>query len=429
MSSLKSKKSSKDTKTPDIDKKELEPRGSFANLKSLDLSRHQFSYFILASLSWWPEEIVIFLEALNSSYNDFINHYLNNASSFDSAIKRAVYLMLDKKYQKIQEIKRFSAVCGNFKIVDDYLVKMMTESNCHMYENREHKRSPDEDKHAQLAEAIRGFVALIPTIKEQDQKPGNDEERLLHVYSGVYILKTLYARFDNDMRSLLLAALDGHVTDLSVRSLTKNLLKEIDISLLTPLRNHYDAVLLNKVCLFRDMVMFAAYSAELFSYVFCFTRNVGVSSSEASKLIPQLPTPSVVERLEKVYRFYLLRTREKNIKQEAVVRHEDKDFEKLIAESEKAATNLDTPRYCREDAYIEPPSMGTKNKIKKLSRVRKASQDSPSSLSGHSAREDTYTISETGTSDRSSSVKVPESKSGSTISTSHSSVDVPKIDE
>lgn len=351
--------------------------------RTQDLSRHKFSITILSEMNWWPDEMILMVEILFLSYNEFINTYRSNSAMFDLAIRNAIYFMNQKKYSSASEINRF-VVTGDYNIPDNYLSAVIAEDNCYMREIEDRKRSIHENKHYLLMKALEILLTLAP-IEDGGLTLKKEYEDLIRMYVTIYNLKNMYAIVDDTLRCVISSALQNTHIGINLYTYFKDLLEDCDNRILIHLRKYYDEQLFTKVNIFRDLLLYAYHSTKQFNYVFNFARN----AQHPEKLCPHpIIDNDTLKRIEYVYKFYLASVASRENK--ARIIRNSGNFEEMVSQinSTDGATQLITPRYTRsyddlkgleghrESTFlISLPSVIPIGKNKRKERVRKASMD------------------------------------------------------
>jgi hypothetical protein len=292
--------------------------------RTQDLSRNNFTYAILSSICWWPDEILLFVEILSLAYNEFINIYRSDSTSFDEAIRTAIYFMNQKPYSNEPQISRFIHH-GDFKIVDNYLSTVIAEDNCYMRELEDRKRSSNEHKHYLLARALETLLTLTP-IKDGDNVFKNNHEESVRMYATIYNLKNMYAMLDDTLRAVLSASLGNVNTGINLSTTFGDLLEEFDSKILANIHEHYEGQLFTKALTFRDLLLYGYHSTCQFSHVFG-----SQHSTKDNKTLFYQPSidAKTVERIQYVYKYYLSQIRVRETKT-AIVSATDK-FEDMVS--------------------------------------------------------------------------------------------------
>lgn len=327
--------------TPHIDDKSRE------YFRSQDLSRDNFSYSTLASICWWPDEILLFVEILSLAYNEFINIYRSNSSSFDEAIRTAIYFMNQKPYSNEPRISRFIHH-GDFKIVDNYLSTVIAEDNCYMREIEDRKRSSNEHKHYLLAKALETLLTLAP-IRDGDNMFKKEHEELVRMYVTIYNLKNMYAMLDDTLRTGLSMCLEDMDTGINLSVTFDELLEEFDARILVNIREHYDEQLFTRALIFRDLLLYGYHSTSQFNHIF---DQRSLKKDNRTLFYQPLITDKATKRIEYVYKYYLsqIRAREKKT---AIVSTTDK-FEEMVSKiNDDNIMSIVSPRYIRNQGDIK----------------------------------------------------------------------------
>lgn len=345
------------TKAPfaEPDKEELAEKPidekSTSFFRSQDLSRARFSYEILSETSWWPDEILLFLEILHVAYTDFINTYLANGSMFDLPIKKATYFMFLGCYQKYSDISRYVSQ-GDYRINDSYLNQVVHEDNCYMYELESRPRSINEGKHFLLTQALEKLMSLAP-ISEGDQLLGKENEQVVSIFLCVYNLRTIYCTTDSLLRSHLVSLLKGRSPiGGSLILYFRDILEDIEGKLLSQMKLYYDATLFNNICIFRDLILFARYATAQFHHVFSFKRQF---DENVGRLSPLTYTEESMKRIEHIYHYHAARVARNKAVSEVIAA--DKSVISSVAEKDQESTAVKTPRYSRGRESVKPTSL------------------------------------------------------------------------
>jgi len=332
---------------------------SIDHFKRQNLDRDQFGYSVLSDISWWPDEILLFLEVLRISYQDFINPYMSTANTFDTSIRNAIYFMNQKKYNKIPDIEKF-VKCGNFEIPDNYLNLVISEDNCYMHELEERKRSVNETKHYLLSRALDKLISL-GGIYDGDLVFKKEHESAVRMYLIIYNIRNAYAVVDDTLRLLLRAALDKNKMDIQIYNFVYDLINDLDERVITHLYSglswsnpdldggpELNNKLFGKIYIFRDLLLYTLHNSLNFNHTFTFKRDITRNLDGIEALSPlrnnkynKFFNDEVVNRIEYVYKYYLGILAEKFRKNEKLLN--GTDFDSLRNESDKS--NILTPRY------------------------------------------------------------------------------------
>lgn len=348
-------------------------------LKKFSIPRSNFSYEVLSDVSWWPDEIVTFLEVLRLAYCDFINLHITKAALFDSPIRNAIYFMNQKPYSNDEEIKRF-LIGANFEICDNYLNRMISEDNCYMYELEDRNRSPNEKKHYYLSRALKKLMSFCPIVAD-DLMLKKEYEELVRVYTIIYDVRTMYAVIDDMLRNVVRGAIKGNILGINLNNSFRELIAEIDESLVPQLGKHHDDNLFNNVHLFRDLLLVASYRTSQFNHIFNHKPDIGKESSK--KQISYLINTELsffdnetIKRIEYVYNYYLNSLINRSLKNDVI--KGAIDFNSMLLELKGTIPDLLSPRYSRNSTSLKDSSVNyfiidINKERKKPSKIRQHS--------------------------------------------------------
>ena len=306
----------------------IEIEWTISKLEKKDLSRDRFKYVTLCNLHWWPDSILEFLKILRFAYVDFINSYSSTAKIFDEPLRR--FIKIFKVNSEIREVSAYLEL-GDTSIPDYYFNVVMNEDNCYMYELEDRKRSPNEQKHYLLTQALSKLISLDISIKEKEY------ENLVKVFLAIYKLKNAYAIVDDTLRNSIKAVLENELIAMNLPRFFHDFRNEFNESMVSLLKTVHDENLYTKICVFRDLLAYAYIETSTFERVFLGTK-------------PELLSSIEIQQAEYVYRYYNKRVADQQTKLRII--QEIDDFEKIrnyVRESTEEHPS--TPKYSRRYDY------------------------------------------------------------------------------
>jgi len=342
---------------------------NFFNKQNFD--RNKFSYNTLLNITWWPDEILIFIEVLNISYNQFISYYITNSDIFDDAIRNVIYFMNQKKYKNITEISAF-VNNSDFKINDNYINSVIKEDNCYMRESEKRPRSPNEQKHYLLFKALEKMVSIsnIEDITDNELVLKKEYLKLIRIYVIVYNLKNMYCIIDDTLRNVLSSTLKNLNLNINLHDFFGDLLLDLNNKILIHLQFIYfiptdnckytdihDNLLFNKVNLLKDLMLYAYYNCKQFNHLFNvksslqnipFSWITAIHSNIEGVIYPTkiaLADEKSLKRIEYIYKFYLNLISTKNLKDNILNSGNKNNFEELLSKMNNSNFGYASPRY------------------------------------------------------------------------------------
>ena len=274
-------------------------------IKSQDLSRKNVSFELVSKVKWWPDEIVVFLEILSVAYTNFINSYMCDCNIFDEPIRRSIYFMNQKKYDKMNHIRKFIKNC-NFNIPDNYLSIVISEDNCYMKGLEDRTRSVNENKHYLL---VRALDQLLESgqISEGDLILGKNNEFLIRLYLCIYYLKNGYAVIDDFLKTILVSFIQKIDIDMSLDIFSSDIIKDLDVKILTKIKNFDDHKLYTKFNILKDLLLYMNYNTLQFDYVFNHNTNYSDKYIGSEKLFcsDRSLNTETISRIEYIYKYHI----------------------------------------------------------------------------------------------------------------------------
>lgn len=378
-------KKSKTGGTPrNIDEKSVdEIKYDMTYLRSKDLTRKNFNYDQIAKLGWWPDKILKFIEVLRIGYNEFIQVYISSPDIFDVPIRNAIFFMNQKKYNKMGNIIKFLRN-GNYEISDSYLLKVLNEDNCYFGEFEIRKRSDQESKHYLLFKALTQLLKC-GTISDEDFTLKQEYETLLRLYVIIYNVKNAYSMLDDLMRNLLGHFVEGTSLDIPLVFTIYGLIKDVEETTFEHIKKIRDTMALTKVCILRDILLFALNELIQFNSVYITTEANNLNDVVISKgvIYSDIYTLDVLDRIKQVNSYFMLRLKNIDIKSRVII--DNPDYFKMLSALQKKEIPIVSPRYTLKfdddssffvDIIGTPKAMEERPTTPRLSRPsRKVSQD------------------------------------------------------
>nr|QBK90286.1 MAG: hypothetical protein LCPAC102_01990 [Pithovirus LCPAC102] len=327
---------------------------TYSYLRYQNYDRSLFSYKLLSSIGWWPDEIIKFIEIFRLAYVEFIQSFSNKASIFDTPIRNAIFFMTQRKYSKRSIISKFIKNKSN-NIEDNYLNLVIQEDNCYMDEYEDRNRSSTENKHYLLLRAIQELLTLSP-IEYEDYKLKKEYEDKLKVFIIIYELKNMYAMIDNILRSSLCTFLecDDEGPTINLTILFDGFINEtIDTKLLKYIRScennkkKYMKNIFNSSYLFRDLILYGLYKSIQFRDVF----DIHISYEKLSEFNEvkyiNIFTMTVIHRIEYIYKSFLDKLNYQKTRQQLILNGDT--FTELMKNKNINDINIPiSPKYTRE---------------------------------------------------------------------------------
>lgn len=349
-----------------ISKDTLLKDNSLSNLRNIDYSRNKFNYDTFSSIGWWPDKILRLIEINRIHYIPFIQHFENNASICDTAIRNAIFFMNQPPYCKLHYINKFISY-RTTNISDCYIRKVIEEDNCYMEGITDHYRSNNETQHYYL---LKGLTELLSynEIKIDDLKLKKQYIEKLNLFVGIYNLKNLSAMIDDIMRNILKSTINKDNLNIFLPKIYLDIISELDINVIKYAKISNYEYFIDKAYCFRDIIYYAFYKSSLCSQTFIGTHSLIKKIYNEDNIIvyniiyydkfKQMFNKKNRYRIFEVYNYYNKKIMKKEKQLSIIIQHNN--FDNLLKSHNKLSeTESLTPKY----KLIPEPLFNNKNNM------------------------------------------------------------------
>ncbi len=335
---------------------------SLSYLKYKNYDRKLFTYDQLLDTSWWPDQILKFIEVCKITYIEFIQYFQNKASMFDTPLRNAIFFMSQKKYHK--DHKEISDFIKHhmMTINDNYLISIIQEDNCFMDEYEDHLRSKNEAKHYSLLNAVIKLLTIYP-IEYGGKQFKEKHKIILHIYVVIYKLKNMYAMMDDMLRQILRSFLIKESIHLHLPTIFETyIMHDIETQIMNHLKEcdfqdkKYDQIeeeykqLFRHVHKFKDLLLYALYQTLEFSSVFN-PKDKGLSTLDDEKY-KKLYTSKVKRRILLTYETYANKIKVQASRRQLIL--DGHKFDDLLKAKEHIdAETTASPQYAKKSDTLE----------------------------------------------------------------------------
>lgn len=277
------------------------------DIKIEQLSREKFTYSLISTIGWWPDEIYTFMQILKTAYADFIGSYISDAHMFDDPLRKSIYFMTQKKYAMIPEIAAF-VKSGNFQIPDEYLNHIIKDDPNNM---------ETQMIHLSFVEALEKLL-LMGQISEGDITLKKESEDLLRIFVAIYrLIKSCH--LINDTLIVMLKAITKFVRlDINLIDLLETNLDQLEHKIFSHFKNIHDKKLFNNACIYRDILLFGLSQCTLFEFVMNYAHRSDKIVLDKLSPLNNHPifTVESMYRIQYAYKYYLALLLDEKLKNE-----------------------------------------------------------------------------------------------------------------
>jgi len=325
-----------------------------ARLKNEKLDRARFKISDIATIGWWPDEMIKFIEVIRLMYRSFIQSIPKKPDKFDIPLRNAILFMNQDPYCKNNEIKKY--IFHHSTIIrENYWTKVMEEDNCLMddYEDRFRSSKKLEDKHYLLFRACTQLLQY-PDISYGDVKIKDEYIKDLYVYVSLYKIKIMLPVLDEAFRKLIRGLLDNDLREIQIPELLGKIIMIDYTEILNFALKSKNNDVINNVYIIHDILLYGLYRSTQVHFVFNSQKSTfnpyNMNSHTSLNIFSlyedykKIFDTHVINRISYVYNVYVQRLENgyKNVK--LIIK--TNDFNTLIQSSNGITKNRTiTPRY------------------------------------------------------------------------------------